>query len=174
MQATQYPAAHRVVLLLVAGLLACSSKSSLHIGATDGSASDGGGGAGDSAISTGGEVSRDGTRGEVDGAASAIDAGGVLDGPCDLSEVWGLMWARFNTIQGSLVQTWCSSDTGTFLGGQRGQLVFDGSGQIVDDTNYAAGLGGPSKSEWLASAADYRWPCAAGTTVPYACESGGD
>ena len=175
MQTIPYSAAHHVALLLVAGgLLACSSKSALHTGIADGSTSGDGSAAGDSVIATGSEVSQGSTRGEVDGAAFAIDAGGSFDGPCDLVSVWALLWSRFNTVTGSLVQTSCFFDTGAFSGGPTGQLVFDASGQIVDDTNYIAGPSGLSKSEWLTSVSSFRSPCAAATMVPYICVSSGD
>ena len=168
------PAHHLVLLLVAGGLLACSSKSAFRTGIVDGSTSGDGSGAGDKVIVTGGEVPQGSTRGEVDGAAFAIDADGLLDSPCDLASVWGLLWRRFNTATGSLVQTSCFPDTGIFMGGLRGQLVFNDSGQIIDDTYYVVGPGGPSKSEWLTSVASFQWPCAAGTMVPYVCESAGD
>jgi hypothetical protein len=159
-------------LLLLGAFCACASKPLLHPGSTDGSA--GGSGAGGAAGPSGGTPSQGGAGGDALAPATGSDGGDAFDVRCDLSTLWGLFWLRFNTDQGSLVMTSCGPEREPFIGGLAGQVVFDDNGQLVDDTNYAAGRGGPSKSEWLSMLASYRWPCAAGITVEYLCVSGGD
>jgi hypothetical protein len=86
---------------------------------------------------------------------------------CDLNSLWGLLSVRLAPLPGM-----CSA--GKVGGESWGNLLFDSSGQIVDDTGFCCtGPSGPDKQTWLAEIADQRWPCLAGQTVPYVCSSGG-
>ncbi len=174
----------RLGFLLASAFLACSGSAALHTG-PDASAKGAAGGSSGATLPTGGVTSQGGageqggavliggTVGLADAATLASDAGTAWDDACDLSAIWSLLWVRDNA-QGSLVLTSCGPDNGSPFGGMRGQLVFDGNGQIVEDTNYFAAPGGPGKSEWLAQVAGYRWPCLAGSSLVYTCVSGGD
>jgi hypothetical protein len=168
----------------MSALLTCSSHTALHGGSLDASTAVETGAAGGGVTSTGGVASSAGAGGQAGARTVARDAESLAGAPdaasdastppdnlCDLSALWGLLYLRLNT-EPSLVIWGCGPPNPVF--NTTGEIVFDESGRIIDDTGYFAGPGGASKRDWLNQVSSYQWLCMAGRTQDYWCAAGGD
>lgn len=122
--------------------------------------------AGTGGVGTGGKVTvSSGGSGDAAGADSAGAGGSDEVSSCD----WYALWDAIKLGAASLGGKCEIEDppyTGTLVESDRGELIFDHEGRVIDNT----GLTGQDKQYWLAMLANQRWTCLADQTIGYKCE----